>query len=55
MNRINSIIALTVLATSALPTLAADLTAEQVEKLDSFTLERESRPAGGEGFVLARI
>jgi uncharacterized protein YjbI with pentapeptide repeats len=44
MNRINSIIALTVLATSALPTLAADLTAEQVKQILS-TLERESSAA----------
>ena len=44
MNRFNSIIALTVLAAWAWPTLAVDLTAEQVKQILS-TLGRESSAA----------
>src|SRR5258706_2779770 len=44
MNRINSTFALTALATCALPTLAADLTAEQIKQIRS-TPERESSAA----------
>ena len=44
MNRIHSIIALTVLAACALPTLAADLTAQQVKQILS-TSKRESGAA----------
>jgi len=44
MNRINSIAALMVFATSALPALAADLTAEQVKQILS-TSERQSTAA----------